>query len=103
MLAACVAVQLAVLYWPRTVSTPSGLPLDKLVHAAVFGAVLWTGVRAGLRRGPLVAVLLAHAVVSEVVQAALLPGRSGDPADVVADAAGVLLAVLAVRGRRGSG
>ena len=95
----CVAVQLAVLYAPRAVSPPAGLPLDKVVHATVFGAVLWAGVRAGLRAAPLAAVLLGHAVVSEVVQARLLPGRSGDPVDAVADALGVLAAWWAVRGR----
>lgn len=89
--ALAVAVQLAVLYWPRAVGTPGALPLDKVVHALVFGAVAWTGVRAGLRPGPLVIVLLAHAVLSEAVQDTLLPGRSGDPRDAAADAVGTLL------------
>ena len=49
-------------------------------------------------------VLLVHAPVSEVLQAALAQGRSGDPADVAADVVGVALGtgialVLARRGR----
>jgi hypothetical protein len=58
---------------------------------------------------PLVGVLLAHAVVSEVVQGVFMPHRDGDPLDALADAAGVLLfAWLASTGvrsrpRRGTG
>ena len=37
---------------------------------------------------PLAAVLAAHAIASEVIQHALLPSRSGDPADVLADLGG---------------
>lgn len=86
-----VAVQLAVLYWPDA-GTAAGVPgLDKVAHLAVFGAVAVTGVLAGLPPRWLAAVLLAHAVVSEIVQRSVLPGRSGDAWDVVADAAGVVL------------
>ena len=42
-------------------------------------------------------MLAAHAVVSELVQHWLLPHRSGDAADVLADLAGVALGVLAGR------
>lgn len=90
-----VAVHLLVLYAPRSPSPSTGLPLDKLVHALIFGAVLWTALRAGLPAVPVAAVLVAHAVVSEAVQGALLPGRSADPGDAVADVAGVALAALA--------
>lgn len=47
----------------------------------------------------MVLLLVAHAVVSEVVQASLLTARSGDPWDVVADVAGALAGVA----RRRSG
>ena len=90
------AVQLAVLYWPRAVQPATGLPWDKLVHALIFGAVYATGVRAGIRWWVWLAVCLVHAPVSELVQDALLPQRSGDPYDAVADAAGVLVAAVAV-------
>ncbi len=85
-------LQLAALYWPRAVGPPSGLPLDKVAHVLIFAAVMWTGLRAGLPAVPLAGVLLLHAVASELIQARLFTGRSGDVWDGVADAAGVLLA-----------
>ncbi len=107
MFAAAVLVQLGVLYAPRAADPAPGLPLDKVVHVALFAAVAWTGLRAGVPRRPLVALLLAHAVVSEVVQGTLLPHRSGDVRDALADAVGVLVGVLVaafdVRGHRADG
>jgi hypothetical protein len=96
--AVALAVQLVLLYWPRAVNPSGGLPWDKLVHALVFGVVMWTGVRAGIPARPWLAVSLAHAVLSEVLQATLLPHRSGDPWDAVADAVGVLLAAALLAG-----
>ncbi len=49
---------------------------------------------AGFRRTVVVPVFAAQAVLSEVVQALLLPHRSGDVLDVVADLTGVALGVL---------
>jgi hypothetical protein len=94
--AVALAVQLVLLYWPRAVSTEDGLPWDKLVHALVFGLVMWTGVRAGIPARPWLVVSLAHAVLSEVLQSTLLPDRAGDPWDSVADVVGVLLAAALV-------
>ncbi|MGQ7352628.1 VanZ family protein [Quadrisphaera oryzae] len=97
--------QLVVLYAPRAPSTDQvplvGPVLDKVVHLAVFALVAWTGRRAGVRVRLLVVVLLAHAVVSELLQHWVLPHRSGDPLDALADAAGVLVGLLlpARRGR----
>jgi hypothetical protein len=88
-----VAAHLAVLYWPRTPST-GGLPVDKVVHAAVFGIVLWVAAKAGLWVWPVAGLLAAHAVVSELIQHYLLAGRSGDPADSVADLVGVVIVTL---------
>ncbi|MGH8969395.1 MAG: VanZ family protein [Actinomycetes bacterium] len=89
LFATAVAVNLALVYWPRAADGP-GLPhLDKLAHAAVFAAVAWTGLRAGMRWTWLAALLTVHAVTSEVLQHTALPGRSGDPADVLADLVGV--------------
>lgn len=88
--ALAVLLQLAVLYAP---STPDGVPgipgLDKLVHAGVFLLPALLGVLAGLGPWRLGIVLAAHAVVSELVQHLLLPQRSGDVLDVLADLAGV--------------
>ena len=96
LFAGTVLVQLLVLYLPRAPAA-GGPGLDKLVHAAVFGAVLWAGLRCGFPTVPLVVALLAHAVLSEVLQERLLPNRSGDPLDVVADTVGVLLALAIAR------
>ena len=93
--AVVLAVQLVLLYWPRAVQPAGGLPWDKIVHATIFGLVVVTGLRAGIPRRPWILVTLAHAVVSELVQHALLPNRSGDPYDALADVAGVVIAAIA--------
>lgn len=94
-----VAVHLAVLYWPRAPST-DGIPIDKVVHALIFGGVLWVGAGAGVPVRALTALLAAHAVASELIQHYLLAGRSGDWTDSAADLAGVLIAILLLRRRR---
>ncbi|MFN8077269.1 MAG: hypothetical protein U0Q15_17865 [Kineosporiaceae bacterium] len=86
------AVHLGVLYWPHAVAAPTGFGWDKVVHALIFGAVAWTGARAGVPLRLLLPALLAHALVSEGVQHWLLPGRTGDLGDSAADACGTLLA-----------
>lgn len=98
LFAAAVAVNLAVLYWPRPVAEGPDVPhLDKIAHVLVFAAVAWTGARAGLAARWLVPALLLHAVSSELAQAYLLPRRSGDAADVLADCVGVLAGILLAR------
>jgi hypothetical protein len=99
VLAAALLVQLVVLYVPRVpdvgaVAVPHG---DKIVHAAVFAAVTFAGLRAALSPALVLGFGAAHAALSEVLQHLVLPGRSGDPVDVVADLAGVALGALAVR------
>jgi VanZ family protein len=89
-----VLVQLAVLYDPTAPSVGglSSVPgLDKVVHAGLFALVMVAGRTARLPRVPLLLLTVVQAPVSEIVQATLLPGRSGDPWDVVADLAGCLL------------
>ncbi|MGL5860372.1 MAG: VanZ family protein [Phycicoccus sp.] len=103
-MAAAVVVQLLVLYLPRGVAPPSSLPgADKVVHAAVFLLPVLLALLAGLNARVVVASFAVHAVLSEVVQASLLPARSGDVWDVVADLVGVLCGWLAWTrvGRRG--
>lgn len=93
-LVVAVVVQLAVLYWPRTPDV-GGVPgLDLVVHLLVFGAVASTGRRAGVPVVPLLLALVAHAVLSEVVQGYLLAERSGDRRDVVADVVGAAAGLL---------
>ena len=96
LFAVAVAVNLVLLFWPRAPGTPGGLHLDKVVHVLSFAFVMWSGARAGFPIRWLVAVLAVHAVTSELIQHALLPGRSGDPADVLADLTGVAGVVLAL-------
>jgi VanZ family protein len=95
LFAVAVIANLLLLYWPRAPGT-GGVPhLDKAVHFVSFAFVTWTGVRAGIAIRSLVAVLSVHAIASELIQGALLPGRSGDAADVLADLAGVACVGLA--------
>lgn len=105
-LALAVVVHLAVLYAPRVPSVgAAGVPgSDKLAHAGVFALVVAAAMWAGIPARWVVPIALAHAVVSELVQHLLLPARSGDVWDSVADVVGVglgwALAEL-VRRRRG--
>ena len=95
-------LSLYVLFWPDPAGGGSGLPgADKVVHAVLFGVLTWTALRAFRRTGAVLAAVVAYAVLSEVVQAALLRTRSGDLLDLVADLVGVGLAVALPR--RGGG
>lgn len=60
----------------------------------MFGLVAFLGRWVGIRARWLGAVLVAHAVLSEVIQATLLPARSGDPLDALADIVGVGLGLV---------
>jgi VanZ family protein len=79
-----------VLFWPYQVGGGNQLfGADKVVHAGLFALLAATTLlRFGRHRGLLVA-LAAYAAVSEVVQAVLLPTRSGDVLDLCADLVGV--------------
>ena len=94
LFAAAVGTNLVLLFWPRSPGN-AGIPhLDKAVHLLSFAFVTWSGARVGLPIRWLVAALTVHAVTSELIQHALLPGRSGDSADVLADLAGVASVAL---------
>ncbi|MBK5248842.1 MAG: VanZ family protein [Actinomycetales bacterium] len=91
--AAAVVVHLVGLYLPE-VDTPAGLDVpgqDKVAHIVLFGLVMLTGRLAGIPAGWLAGALVLHAVVSELVQQLVLPHRTGDPLDVLADIGGILL------------
>lgn len=94
LLALSVAVQLVVLYAPEGAGPGLFPQADKVVHLLVFLVPAALAVVAGFRRRVVVAVFAAQAVLSEVVQAVLLPHRSGDVLDAVADLTGVALGVL---------
>lgn len=96
--AAALGLNLAVLYAPDPGGPAVSVPgLDKVVHAAIFLVLTLSGLWAGLRPRWFVPAVLLHAVASEAVQGLVLPARSGDAWDVVADAAGVWLALVSVR------
>ncbi|TWD82336.1 VanZ family protein [Kribbella amoyensis] len=86
-----VVVQLYGLYAP-TQPGPPGIPyLDKVSHCVIFAAVAYLGLRARIPARWLLGALVAHAVVSELIQGYLLPSRSGDPFDALADVLGVAI------------
>lgn len=90
-------LQLGVLYAPSGGGAAPFPYFDKLVHCAVFALPVLLGLLARLPLVPVAIAMVVHAPVSEVVQGTLLPNRSGDPWDAVADLAGVALGVLAAR------
>jgi VanZ family protein len=96
-----VVAQLVVLYWPVvTVEGPVSWT-DKVVHLLVFAVPTYAVGRALRSVRVAVLVFAVHAPISELVQHALLPGRSGDVWDVVLDLVGVAVGatVLVVRSR----
>ena len=96
---AALIVQVWALYWPHQPSVGSGLPLDKVVHFGLFFAVTYAGLRAGFSRSLVVGAMLAQALLSETLQHFLLPQRSGDVWDLVADVAGITVAWWVARDR----
>jgi len=97
-----VLVSLAVLFTPGS-DVPLAPPgVDKLVHASLFAALALSGRWAGVRRTPLVALLVLYGAGSEVVQGLTPLDRSASVADWLADVAGILLGSLmwVVRSRR---
>ena len=93
--AAVAVLSLVVLFSPSSPSPSWEFPhLDKVVHVSLFALLAGT---ARWRFGALPAVLLAvaaYAPLSELVQGYVLPERSADWHDVVADLSGVLLGWL---------
>jgi VanZ family protein len=97
------AAQLIAVYAPEAPSEGGGHGVDKLVHATLFAAVVWTARRVGLPSVWVVVLSAAHAPVSEWGQAHFLPDRDGSVSDAVADLVGVAIgAVLPIR-RSGRG
>lgn len=94
------AVHLTALYLP---STPEAGPVeeipyaDKVVHVVLFAVVALAGRWAGITARPLLAVLVVDAVASELIQGSLLPERTADATDFLADLAGIALGLLVAR------
>jgi VanZ family protein len=96
---AALLVQVWALYWPRQPSVDTGLPLDKVVHFGLFAVVTYAGVHAGISRWLVAVIMVGQAVLSETVQHFLLAQRSGDVWDLVADVAGITVALWVTRDR----
>lgn len=103
--AVVLVVHLVVLYSPRAPGVGSEVRLDLVVHVAVFATVALTARWAGLSLRVVALALVGEALLSETVQALWLPGRSGDPTDLLADlvgtAAGLRVWAVLVRRLRG--
>ena len=94
--AVLVVAHLAALYWPRVDIQGPVTWSDKVMHVLLFLAPTVAGLLAGVRPAYLVGLLALHAPVSELLQHYLLPHRTGDAWDAVADLGGVVLGVTSV-------
>ena len=93
--AVAVLVSLAVLFAPAG-DVPDAPPgVDKVVHVLLFVALTLTGRWAGIGTAVLGGLLVAYGAVSEVLQAVTPLERSGSVADLLADAVGVTLGLVA--------
>ncbi|WP_370588686.1 VanZ family protein [Pseudonocardia sp. C8] len=97
-----VLLSLVVLFAPAS-GVPTAPPgTDKVVHLLVFALLGLTGCAAGFRVWPLVGGLVGYAAASEVLQALLPIGRTGDVVDGLVDVTGAALGlgVAAIVARR---
>jgi len=99
-----VLVSLAVLFTPGSDVPVAPHGVDKLVHASLFAALALSGRWAGVRRTPLVALLVLYGAGSEVVQGLAPLDRDASVGDWLADVTGILLGSFLwdVRSRRRS-
>ncbi len=97
LLVVALVVQLWSVYAPDSPVQPSFANEDKIAHALLFGVPVAIAWASGLRPRLVTALIAAHAPVSELVQHFVLPHRSGDVWDAVADLVGVLIGILAGR------
>ncbi|PRY62796.1 hypothetical protein BCF74_1032 [Knoellia remsis] len=86
-----VVVQLVLVYAPSSGGPPLFPNADKVIHVVIFALPVGLAILARLPWLPVVAVMAAHAPVSEIVQGTMLSQRSGDVWDAVADLVGVAL------------
>jgi hypothetical protein len=93
--AGVVLLSLAVLFAPATDVPSAPLGVDKLVHAALFAALAFTGRWAGIGTGALAGLLAGYAVVSELIQGFTPLARSASVADGLADVTGIVIGLTA--------
>lgn len=88
------AVSLVILFTPAS-GVPTAPPgTDELVHFLLFAVLAITGRLARVPAGPLLVGLVCYAGVSEILQAVLPLGRSGDVGDAVVDVLGLVVGLL---------
>lgn len=85
------AVQLIALYAPDGPAGPEINGLDKVIHVLIFAAPAFAALMVGIRARWALGILAVYAPVSELIQLFVLPLRSGDLLDVMADIGGVVL------------
>jgi hypothetical protein len=88
-------VQLVVLYTPQGPGGPQITGLDKVVHLLIFAVPVLAALMAGLSAPWVLGILAVHGPVSELIQYSLLPHRSGDVFDALADVIGVGIGAMA--------
>lgn len=79
---------------PGTDAPPAFTGVDKLQHLLAFGSMALAGALGFVSRARVAAGLLGYGVFIEVVQR-WVPGRDASADDVLADAAGIALGLLA--------
>lgn len=84
------AVHLWALYTPGSDLPPASDGTDKIAHVLLFGVPAALGAYAVRPWWAMPLALALHAPVSEVLQR-LVPGRSSDPLDALADLSGIAL------------
>jgi VanZ family protein len=89
------AVQLMALYAPRAPAGPHVNGFDKVIHLSIFAVPAFVALMVGIRARWALGILALHAPISELIQHFVLPHRSGDVFDAIADTIGVLLGGLA--------
>ena len=95
-------LSLVVLFAPTAPAGPAGVVgLDKVVHAALFVALAATSRWQFGGRLRVFLLVAGYAVLSELLQQLVLPHRSGDPYDAVADLCGATVGWLLAVNRPG--
>jgi hypothetical protein len=95
-----VAISGVILFAPSVPGPPLFSHADLIIHCLLFGALAWTGRRAGLVLPAMAAALVLYAGGSELIQAIFLSHRSGSWTDLAADLTGSALGLaVAARGR----
>lgn len=77
-------------------TAPSEPGFDKVAHASSFAFVTAALALSGIKWRWVLSTQILHAIISEIIQAWFIPGRSGEISDAVMDMAGIALASLIV-------